>query len=252
MKAIFWVALFWSTALPAQSGTLNVYSRPEECWVRIDSVLVGKTPLHELELPAGTHQVQVSPPQNGIWNLQEQVFTVDIQTGTPAEVHAVFSSPVFINSIPYGAQLLSDSTLFGKTPLYIPFEENRGKAFRLEKQGYKPYEFRLTAPTSILAELEKSGGFVEEKAHPRLLGLIPRQRLKSKFALLAATVVTHWASFYFKNAADSNFEKYQASSDPALTRKYWDNTQKYDRLSDISLGVSYASLAGLIYMVIWK
>jgi hypothetical protein len=76
--------------------------------------------------------------------------------------------------------------------------------------------------------------------------------MKSKFIFLSGTVVTHWLAFYFKNLADNNFEKYQNTANPALMEKYWDNTQKYDRWSDITLGVSYAFLGGLIYTVLWR
>jgi len=235
-----------------EKGTLTVVSEPEQCWVRIDSVLVGKTPLENLELSVGEHIVIVYPPQKGLWNIEEKMYHISISNDSPTDVNAIFSNPVFINTMPYGATLFSDTTNFGNTPLYLPFDENRGKSFRLIKNGYKPYEFRLTSPASILAELEQDANYMEEKPKPQLLGLIPRRHVKSKFTLLAVSVATHWASFYLKNRANNNFDKYEASSDPVQTEKFWNSTRKYDRLSDITLGISYASLAGLIYMVIWK
>ncbi len=233
-------------------GVLTVMSEPEQCWVRIDSVLVGKTPLENLELHVGDHTVTIYPPQKGLWNIEEKTYHISISKESPANLNAIFSNPVYINTMPFGATLFSDTTNYGNTPLYLPFEKNKGKSFRLVKNGYKPYEFRLTTPASILAELEQDANYSEEKAKPQLLGLIPRRHVKSKFTLLAVSVATHWASFYFKNRANNNFEKYEASSDPVQTEKFWNSTKKYDRLSDITLGISYASLAGLIYMVIWK
>ncbi len=235
-----------------EKGTLTVASEPEQCWVRIDSVLVGKTPLRNLELPVGEHIVIVYPPQNGLWNIEEKTYNISISNDSPTDLNAVFRNPVFINTMPYGATLFSDTTNFGNTPLYLSFEENRGKSFRLIKNGYKPYEFRLTSPASILAELEQDANYRKETPKPQLLGLIRRSHLKSKFTLLAASVASSWASFILKNKANKNFDKYEASSDPVQIDKFWNNTKKYDRLSDITLGISYASLAGLIYMVIWK
>ena len=69
---------------------------------------------------------------------------------------------------------------------------------------------------------------------------------------LALTVASHWASFYFKNKADDRFEQYEAAADPTLSQQYWDETQRFDLLSEVTLGISYASLAGFIYMVVWK
>lgn len=247
------IALLFSFCLYSQEkGSISISSEPAGCWVRIDSVLVGKTPLNEFELAIGQHIIQVYPPNKGVWNLQEKVFDVSIASGTNNPLNAVFSSPVFINSVPYGAQLYTDNIALGFTPLYLPFEENAGKQFRLEKKGYRPYLFTLTSNQSIIAELQGEKGVVKDREKPRLLGFLPRTHLKSKFTLLAVSIASHWASFYFKNIADQNYEKYQQTADPQLMDQYWKQTQKYDKLSEISLGVSFASLAGLIYFVIWK
>jgi hypothetical protein len=234
------------------TGTLSILSEPGECWVRIDSLLVGKTPLTDLELGAGDHRVAVYPPHQGVWNIEQQVFDISVSPGRHSEISARFSTPVFINSIPYDASLNSDTLILGSTPLYLPFDHFRGREFRLEKAGYKPYVFTLNEPGSILAELERADGYIAHEKKPPLFGVIPRQHFKSRFSLLALSVITHWASFYFKNVADSNYDKYQMASDTEKINRYWDNTRKYDRISDITLGISYASLAGLIYMVMWK
>ena len=235
-----------------EQGSISIQSTPAGCWVRIDSVLVGKTPLENLTLSAGPHTVQVYPPQNGVWNLEERIYSIMVENRKSHTVEAIFNTPVYINSIPYGASLLADTTVLGVTPVYIPFESNRDKSFRLEKEGFKPYPFVLTSNRPLLAELETDEGYAETREKPQLFGMIPKRHIKSKFTLLAATVATHWASFYFKNQADSYYEKYTQTGDASLRGNYWDKTRRYDRLSEITLGVSYASLAGLIYIVIWK
>jgi hypothetical protein len=244
--------LAFNFVLFAGEGSISVSSNPSECWVRIDSVLVGKTPLNKFAISEGEHLIQVFPPNKGVWNLEDRVFEVSIESDQDTTINVVFSSPVYINSVPFGAELLSGQVHLGFTPLYIPFEENAGKSFRLEKKGYKPYTFTLTGNASIIATLEKGKDFVDENKKPRLLGFLPKRHLKSKFTLLAISIASHWASFYFKNVADENYEKYSQTADPRLMDQYWKQTQKYDRLSEISLGVSFASLAGLIYFVIWK
>ncbi|MGH1366095.1 MAG: PEGA domain-containing protein [Calditrichia bacterium] len=233
-------------------GFLTVDSNPDGCWVRVDSLLVGKTPLQRYAIPAGAHRIQIYPPQTGIWNLQERNFDIEISAGAVEEIRASFSRPVLINSLPYGAQVYQDTTKLGITPLSLSFEQYAGKSLQVSKSGYAPHKFVLNEPIAILARLEKNDSFVEEAKKPQLLGVIPKRHVKSKFSLLALSVASHWAAFHFKNVADSNFDKYQLSGDPASRDRLFDNTQRYDRFSEISLGVSYASLAGLIYMVIWK
>lgn len=256
MKNRIWIILI-GLLLPfslfsQEKGTVSITSNPEGCWVRVDSILVGKTPLNTFALAPGSHIIHVYPPNNGVWNLQERVLDVSVIPNQDTPLNVVFSSPVFINSIPYGAQLFNNNTPLGFAPLYLPFEENKGKRFRLEKEGYKPFAFTLTTNQSIIAELERVSNFKNEKEQARLLGFIPKRNLKSKFTLLAVSIASNWASFYFKNVADNNFERYQQTADPRLMDQYWRQTQKYDRLSEIALGVSVASLAGLIYLVIWK
>ena len=256
MKPYFFSIIISFLALSAiygqERGTVTILSNPPNCWIRIDSVLVGRTPLYQFSLSTGKHVVQIYPNQSGIWNVEEKIFHITLSANQDTTLTATFSRPVFINSVPFGATLLQDSSRIGVTPLYIPFEENKGKRFELRKSGYIPYFFTLDTVRSIFVTLRQQQDFVEEPQKPQLLGFIPKRRLKSKFTLLAVTVAAHWASFYFKNEADDNFEKYNRTADPRLMDKYWSRTKKYDRLSAISLGVSYASLAGLIYMVIWK
>lgn len=239
------------TANDRQPGKLFVISTPPDCWVRIDSVLVGKTPLNGIEITPGKHLIQVSPPETGLWQLTDKIFTVDIKPGAPLSVRAEFDRPIVINSIPYGAEVLRDSIPLGTTPLYLAFSENRGHLFRLFKQGFEPYEFKLTERKSLLVRLTQSSEIVPIEKKPRFLGLVSRKKNKNKFALLAVTVATHWASFYFKNIADDRYNKYLRTANPELIDSYWNQTRKYDRLSEISLGISYASLAGLIYLVVW-
>ncbi len=230
-------------------GYVTVRSTPSNCWVRIDSALVGKTPLEKYELAPGTHFIQVLPKQTGTWNYQQETYTVRIVADKDTVIKANFETPVLVNSLPFGATLSQDTTKLGLTPLYVPFESFKDKQFTLSKAGYKPFIFTLMNRQAILAELEKDENYVEQEAKPQLLGLIPRRHMKSKFSLLALTIATQWTAFYFKNLADQNYEDYQQTADPLKQADFWDATERYDRISDITLGVSYTSLVGLIYMV---
>jgi hypothetical protein len=252
-KYFYLLIIVFATQLFSQtSSKLSIFSQPKGCWVRIDSVLVGKTPLLELELLPGRHIVLVYPPQNGIWNIENQQYSIEVKPGQSKTLQAVFQPQVYINTSPYGAAIYSDTAFIGKTPIYLPFEKVRGKSFTIQKDGYKPQSFIIDTPLPRFFQLEKDKSFIAEKHKPDFLGVIPKQHLKSKFTLLALSVVSHWTAFYLKNIADDNFRNYQRATDQQNIKRYWDQTQKYDRLSDISLGISYASLAGLIYLVVWK
>ena len=252
----FWkwivLLLFLVQFAMAQNGRVSIQSSPSDSWVRIDSILVGKTPLSDIQLQPGTHLIHIAPPKGGVWNYEDKYVEINLSANQDTTLTVTFQKPVYINSVPYGAHLKSETEHIGITPLYLPFEANHGSTFKLIKEGFEPYSFVLDKPDPIMAWLQKKEGYVEpEKKKPQLLGFLPKQNVKSKFTLLALTVATHWASFYFKNVADDKYDNYKNTADPELMDKYWDETRKYDRLSDISLGVSYAALTGLIYMVVW-
>jgi hypothetical protein len=159
---------------------------------------------------------------------------------------------VKINSIPFHAQLLNENRLIGLTPILVDFDAFRGKEFSLEKTGYKTSHFTLTTSQSQLLTLEPIRLSENDEENNSFTYSLFHTRIKSKFIFLTGSVISHWLAFYFKNLADDNYANYLTTGNPQLMKKYWDNTQKYDRWSDISLGVSYAFLGGLIYTVLWR
>lgn len=256
MRTLFKLSLFMlllTQPTLAQYAKISIDSSPQLSWVRIDSVLVGRTPLTDIEVEAGSHLIHVAPPKGGVWNYEDKYVEVVVAENQDTTLNIQFDKPIFVNSIPYGAHLRRDHEYIGITPLYVPFESNAGASFQILKEGYEPYPFVLDKPEPIIAKLKQKEGYTEqEKKKPRFFGLMPRKNVKSKFTLLALTVAAHWTSFYLKNVADQKYDDYLRTADPQLMNKYWDETKKYDRLSEISLAVSYVALTGLIYLVIWR
>jgi hypothetical protein len=235
----------------SRTSLLSIHSNPDSIDIRLDSVLIGKTPLEKLEIKPGSHLIEVVSPDPGLWNSNNQIIRFSVPAESDTTIIVKLMHPVKINSIPYHAELFQDYSSLGSTPVTIMFEQYRGKELRLEKNGFETKTFTLSEPKSFLFKLEpiklakvdeESGSFMHSMLHTKM---------KSKFLLLTGTVVTNWLAFYLKNLADENYEKYQTTGNPQLMNTYWNKTQKYDRLSDISIGISYAFLGGLIFTVIW-
>ena len=243
------VALGWSHPATAY---LTVLTQPEHVQIRLDSVTIGIAPLHRLEISPGVHTIEALSPYDGIWNIANIVRSFTLKNGSDTTIYIRFQQPVVINSIPYHARLVRDEAILGFTPLTIPFEDNRGKEFLLEKEGYRSFRFVLEKPKSYLFELQPLQPEITVGERSSFTYTLFHTRLKSKFIFLTGTVASHWLAFYFKNVADENYDKYAHTADPQLMKKYWDETRKYDRMSDIALGVSYAFLSGLIYTVLWR
>lgn len=234
-----------------QNTRLTIYSSPDDVQIRLDSVIVGTTPLTNYEILPGTHRVEAISPYEGIWNIGNLVESFTIKSGHDTTLRIQFQKIVKIKSVPYHAKLLYNNDLMGLTPLTIPYEENRGKKFSLEKKGYKTKTFMLNEPHSQFFTLEPINLKSQDKDEKSFTHALLHSRLKTKFLFLSGAVAAHWLAFYFKNIADDNYIKYTRTSNPQLMEKYWDKTQKYDRFSEISLGISYAFLSGLIYTVLW-
>ncbi len=248
---IFTLIFCISAFAQSNSSLISIHSSPDSMNIRLDSVLIGRTPLERIEVKPGLHRLEAISPYPGLWNSTNQVIQFSVSAGSDTTISIKMMQPVKINSIPYHAELLQDYSSLGLTPITLMFEDYRGKEFRLEKDGFesktftlseaRPYLFKLE-PMKLAQTDEESGSFLHSMFHTKM---------KSKFLLLTGTVVTNWLAFYLKNLADDNYEKYRTTGNPQLMNSYWDKTQKYDRLSDISIGVSYAFLGGLIFTVIW-
>jgi hypothetical protein len=214
----------------------------------LDSVLIGSTPFKNLELSPGSHHIEALSPYSGLWNATNITQNFVLKAGQDTTIKIRFQNKIKINSVPYHARLILQNNVLGFTPLDIPFEENKGQTFTLEKAGFHSFRFVLEEPKSHLFTLEPID--LSEKESNSFGYSLLHKKLKNKFLFLSGTVASHWLAFYFKNIADNKYKKYKSTADPVLMDKYWHDTQKFDRYSDISLGVSYALLSGLIYTVL--
>ncbi|HFE63220.1 MAG TPA: hypothetical protein ENK14_02245 [Caldithrix sp.] len=241
-----------SVSAGEKTAQVSIFSKPTNVSIRLDSVIIGRTPLTGLKVKPGTHRAEALAPDDGLWNESNQVKIFSVKAGQDIILRFRFGKTVSINSIPYQAHLFWNNQKLGLTPLFLPFEENRGKRFRLEKKGFRSLTFKLERQQPYIYKLEPLTLSQPEDEHISLARSLFHKRLKSKVLLLGGSVIAHWLAFYLKNIADDNYNRYISASDPRLINKYWNNTQKYDRYSDISLGISYALLGGLIYMVVLR
>jgi hypothetical protein len=234
------------------NATISIYSSPNNAQIRINSVIVGTTPLEKYKVDSGLIEIEAIARESGIWNTNNIIINMYMSANQDTAIQISFPKSILINSIPYHAKLLHQNDLLGLTPISIDYNKYRGKELLLEKNGFKSFRFMLEKPQSEVFSLEPIDLTQGGEENPSFAHSLLHSNVKSKFLFLTGTVVTHWMSFYFKNLADDNFDKYQSTGNPALMDKYWNNTQKYDRWSDITLGVSYAFLGGLIYTVLWR
>jgi len=239
-------------SLAAQpTAHLTILSTPAGARVLLDSTWIGYTPLHRITTSPGRHTLKLFPPFSGVWNITEKTVTLTLQAGIDSTLQFHFTPPLFITSVPPQATIWMDSVIIGTTPDYLPFEMVRGKILILTRKGYLPYTIKIHSSQPLTLYLHRKQGFTEKRRSP-ILQIVPHNHQTAKFTLMATTVISHWAAFLLKRKADFYYDRYQHTAQPHEIEYYWNQTRKFDRMSDIALGLSYTSLSIFLYLVIFK
>jgi hypothetical protein len=68
--------------------------------------------------------------------------------------------------------------------------------------------------------------------------------------LVITSLAGSWLSFLFKRQADANYNKYLHTARPNDLKKYYDRTVRFDRYTEISMGISLVALGGYIYTLL--
>jgi hypothetical protein len=127
----------------ASTAILKIDSNPNEAEVLIDGRLRGKTPC-ELSIAAGSHAIKLRKRGYKYWEQQITIReTKDYNIF--AELDLVHGSSVIlkIDSNPYGAEILVDGELRGRTPKDLSLTAGI-HTIRLRKRGYRYWEEQIT------------------------------------------------------------------------------------------------------------
>jgi len=112
-----------------------ISSVPTGALVLVDGARVGKTPV-TLELPAGTHAVELSAERHKPW--QTQLVT---EAGLPRELNGVRLEPadgkLMVKSSPAGARVMVGKRYSGQTPLEVTLAPGIPHVIQLSKAGYE-------------------------------------------------------------------------------------------------------------------
>jgi hypothetical protein len=85
------------------------------------------------------------------------------------------SETIPVTSHPPGAKIIVDGKEIGHTPLNLKLRRNKNYVIRIEKQGYKPYEIRVTkdvSPAVIIISL--LGGAISGACLGAFIGFVSK------------------------------------------------------------------------------
>jgi hypothetical protein len=220
--------------------------------VYIDSTFISNQSVENLTLKTGEYKVSVFSSKTKKWNERGYEKFIKILPDQNINLTIKNTNLYYINSIPFGSNIIQNNNILGKTPAYININHiDESQKIIIQKKGFydknifvdrdqNDYYFKLK-PESINNEIII--------ASP---GLDNLQAAWYREGFIAVSLLSSWAAFYFKREADKYYNKYTHIGDVALMNKYYDKTKKFDTFSDISISVSIASLGTYMYFLIFE
>lgn len=250
VSLLFCSRLLGQSPPPADSaGTVTIVTEPLGADLYIDSVYVGKAPINDVRIAAGSHTIRTFYPSVFAWNaiLTEEPLTV--VNGEHAKKRMNVGEVVRIQSDPSDGIVRYKGRTLGSTPLYGRLSSPLAGDLMIEREGFDS----LRVP---IAEINK--GFIRVKLRSRngIEGSVPGDGLAMNeiaatdhwltYASGATMIVSGVASAYLKDRANRHFDAYSLTSNPAdLSR-----TRTLDRQATATLIISEISFAILTYLLL--
>jgi formylglycine-generating enzyme required for sulfatase activity len=155
-------------------GLISFSAEPGDVTITIDDTEVGTTPLVDIEVPAGDHQVLFSHPR-----YQPQVLELSVEgKHQPQSLSATLApnwADVTITTAPAGATIFVDDQEVGVTPAVVELVAGR-RDVRLKLSGYKAWQdtVEAVADTNITlanVNLAPADGLVNIATSPQGAGV---------------------------------------------------------------------------------
>jgi len=239
--------LFFCVAVHGQNvGYLSVSVDPD-VEIFLDSTLVADHSFSRLSLNVRTYELLILDKQDFSWN--KKAIKETIQILADHETVRDYQSKNYRNilSQPVGSDVYLGSILLGQTPITLKEELIAGQPITLRKNGFKEKTFTL-------AQIDDNDYLKLNKLNPEDNPAVFEASLGGtqvnwfRESLILSSFLSSWGAFMFKRKADQNYARYLSSSFPPLTQQYYDEAQKFDRYSEIAIGISITALS--IYMII--
>jgi hypothetical protein len=238
-----------SAAMNGATGRLTVRTDIDSALVFLDTSRVGLTPLVIEDVQPGIHRLKVVHPDVTNWLTGSIVDSIQIHAGEEKTFQYDFSRRYLILSVPSGADLMVDDSLYGTTPFLLTLSGNDSvRALTLREPGYEAGRVDLSGARRgiVTVALKRLPGaplseeVLEEEAPGANHGA---WRL---YAAGSITVGFGAAAAYFKIKADNRYDEYLSNSTGASRSQ----VQAYDTASAICLVVAEAGFCMLSYFLL--
>ena len=224
----------------------------EEALVFADSFYLGKARQYFFEIPSGSREIKLVPPEAGSWAISPLVHPLPSSRVDTLELEINFPHYYKIESIPFDAHVYlehTESRLFlGSTPLLYTSDDPLKGMLLLTSDGYE--SVRLTPGGDIWNQHQVELNQYNNELLAETEYWTPEKHPKRWIDYTAAGValISGVLAIRYKTKANRRFDEYRISGDPALRA----NVDRYDRYAAVSLGAMQAGIGVLAIRLVIK
>jgi hypothetical protein len=217
--------------------------------IYVDTTLVAKHSISNIEVSVGFHRIHVYDPQAFDWSNRGIIKNIEITNGEKISLDFTESQNIKILSLPFGSRVFDGDDLLGNTPLTYNLDAVDRKSLRVEKQGYENKSINLFKGRD---EYKIFLDPIEEDRHLKVARLPgnPNHLKWYREGLIVTSLLSSWASFYFKGRADDAYDRYQRASDSRQIEELFNKTKKYDTIAEIAIAISVTTLGTYFYLLL--
>lgn len=231
-----------------QTGYLSVKVE-DGMEIFVDTSYVGKHSFSYMKLPVGEYTIHVYNPHSLDWSERGTSRNITVTENDYVSLDFTTEDQIKIFSLPIGSKAYSDGILIGTTPLTFNRDLLGSISIKLQKKGYEEASFNISPDLDEYRFILNAEAGDDQLKVARISN--GGNQIKwYREGLVVTSLLSSWASFYFKRQADQSFAKYQRSSDSREMVKLYSETQKYDTLAEIAIAVSVATLGTYFYMLL--
>ena len=195
-----------------KTGYLSV-SVEDDMQIYIDTSFVGTHSFSYMELPVGAYTVHIYNAQTHDLAGRGISKNIIIEENIYLNLDFSLTDQVKVLSLPIGGKVFAGDELIGSTPLTFNRDLVGTKTIKIEKNGYAEQTFELDTD-------QKQYNFnlvpIEDETQIRVARLSKSRNTITWYreGLVVTSLISSWASFYYKRQADQAYSKYQVTRFP--------------------------------------
>lgn len=217
-----------------------------------DGQMLGATPLPVLSLPAGTHQIVALNPKRFLWGNPDWSRQLNFAPAETLIITPKFQTQVFIRTEPFGADVYINDIWQGTTPLIMLLDEINEQQFMVKKDGYETQSLQFDPGRSnqVKLHLAKKSANAERNDSKAIQRTAQVRYRRLTYGLWGMAILTGLAAVHFKDRADEKYQRYLQAGSLKDMNRYFNDTRRLDRYSNISLGAVQGCFVLSFYFLI--